>query len=54
MAQDPPVEDLMHYDAMAQEALRGVVKSALRKAALPGGLPGAHHLTLPSRPGLRG
>jgi hypothetical protein len=34
----------MHYDAMAQEALRGVVKSALRKAALPGGLPGAHHL----------
>lgn len=44
MAQDPPAEDLMHYDAMAQEALRGVVKSALRKAALPGGLPGAHHL----------
>ena len=44
MAQDPPVEDLMHYDAMAQEALRGVVKSALRKANLPGGLPGAHHL----------
>lgn len=44
MAQDPPVEDLMNYDAMAQEALRGVVKSALRKATLPGGLPGAHHL----------
>jgi hypothetical protein len=33
----------MHYEAMAQEALRGVVKAALRKAALPEGLPGAHH-----------
>ncbi len=44
MAQDPPVEDLMNYDAMAQEALRGVVKSALRRANMPGGLPGAHHL----------
>ena len=44
MAQDPPAEDLMQYDAMAQEALRGVVKAALRKATLPGGLPGAHHL----------
>ena len=43
MAQDPPAQDDMHYDAMAQEALRGVVKAALRKAALPGGLPGAHH-----------
>src|SRR6185312_5804323 len=29
--------------AMAQDALRGVVKAALRKAALPEGLPGAHH-----------
>lgn len=42
MAQDPPAQDLMHYDAMAQEALRGVVKSALKRAAGEG-LPGAHH-----------
>ncbi|THD79181.1 MAG: stringent starvation protein B [Phenylobacterium sp.] len=42
MAQDPPAQDLMHYDAMAQEALRGVVRSALKRAATEG-LPGAHH-----------
>ena len=33
----------MRYDAMAQDALRGVVKAALKRAAAPGGLPGAHH-----------
>lgn len=43
MAQDPPVQDLMHYEAMAQDALRGVVKAALKRAASPEGLPGAHH-----------
>jgi len=43
MAQEPPAQDLMHYDAMAQDALRGVVKAALKKAAAPEGLPGAHH-----------
>jgi hypothetical protein len=32
----------MHYEAMAQEALRGVVKAALKRAAGEG-LPGAHH-----------
>ena len=32
----------MHYEAMAQEALRGVVKAALKRAAAEG-LPGAHH-----------
>jgi uncharacterized protein len=42
MAQDPPAQDLMHYEAMAQEALRGVVKAALKRAAGEG-LPGAHH-----------
>jgi hypothetical protein len=35
-------EDLMRYDLMAQEALRGVVKAALRRAARQG-LPGDHH-----------
>lgn len=44
MAQDtPPAQDLMHYEAMAQEALRGVVKAALKKAAAPEGLPGEHY-----------
>jgi uncharacterized protein len=43
MAQDKPPKDLMHYDQMAQEALRGVVRAALKRAAGPGGLPGEHH-----------
>ena len=43
MAQDETPQDLMHYEAMAQDALRGVVRSALRRAAQPQGLPGAHH-----------
>jgi hypothetical protein len=34
----------MQYEAMAQDALRGVVKAALKKAAAPGGLPEPHHL----------
>lgn len=42
MAQEPPAQDLMHYEAMAQEALRGVVKAALKRVASEG-LPGAHH-----------
>lgn len=41
---DPPAQDLMGYEALAQEALRGVVKTALRRAASPEGLPGGHHL----------
>lgn len=43
MAQDPPAQDLMNYEAMAQDALRGVAKAALRRAAAPEGLPGSHH-----------
>jgi hypothetical protein len=43
MAQDPPPEDLMHYETMAQDALRGVVRAALKRAAMPAGLPGDHH-----------
>ena len=43
MAQDRNDQDLMGYEAMAQEALRGVVKAALKRAAAPGGLPGQHH-----------
>jgi len=43
LAQDPPAQDLKKYEAMAQDALRGVVKAALKRAAAPEGLPGAHH-----------
>src|ERR1700748_1139461 len=43
MAQDDQPQDLMHYEAMAQSAWRGVVRSALKRAASPAGLPGAHH-----------
>jgi uncharacterized protein len=35
-------EDLMRYDQLAQNALRGVVRDALRKVAKHG-LPGEHH-----------
>lgn len=35
-------EDLMRYDQMAQNALRGVVRDALRKVE-KSGLPGDHH-----------
>jgi hypothetical protein len=35
-------EDLMRYDQLAQDALRGVVREALRKVQRSG-LPGEHH-----------
>jgi hypothetical protein len=43
MAQDDLPQDQMHYEAMAQDALRGVVRAALKRAAAPEGLPGDHH-----------
>jgi uncharacterized protein len=43
MSKEREGEDLMGYQALAQEALRGVVKAALKRAAGPGGLPGDHH-----------
>ena len=57
MAQDTPAQDLMHYEAMAQDALRGVVQAALRRAAAPEGLPGDHHFYITFRtkaPGVSG
>lgn len=42
-------KDLMHYDQLAQDALRGVVRKALERAAGPGGLPGAHHFYITFR-----
>ena len=56
MAQESPPVDLMHYEAMAQDALRGVVKAALKRAAQEG-LPGEHHfyITFKTRaPGVSG
>ncbi len=49
MAQDRQDQDLMDYEAMTQEALRGVVKAALKRAAAPGGMPGAHHFYITFR-----
>ena len=43
MTQDRGEPDQMGYEALAQEALRGVVKASLKRAAGLGGLPGAHH-----------
>jgi hypothetical protein len=54
MAQDETPQDLMHYEAMAQDALRGVVRAALRRAAEPGGLPGAHHFYITFKTEARG
>ena len=42
MAKDSSPKDLMGYDALQQEALRGVVRAALKRAAAKG-LPGDHH-----------
>ncbi|MEM9732698.1 MAG: SspB family protein [Pseudomonadota bacterium] len=38
----PEVEDLIRYDVLAQEALRGVVRKVLQEVARTG-LPGDHH-----------
>ena len=57
MAQQKPPEDLMNYEAMAQDALRGVIKAALRKAVSMGSLPGEHHFYITFRtkaPGVSG
>ncbi len=43
MAEETPPVDEMHYEQLAQDALRGVIRAALERAAGPGGIPGAHH-----------
>ena len=43
MADDAPPIDEMQYEKLAQDALRGVIRAALERAASPGGIPGAHH-----------
>ncbi|MDD9909239.1 MAG: ClpXP protease specificity-enhancing factor SspB [Ahrensia sp.] len=42
MSDDTEVEDLIRYDVLAQEALRGVVRKVLQEVARTG-LPGDHH-----------
>ena len=54
---DGKPEDLMDYEGLAQEALRGVVRGALMRAMAPEGLPGAHHFYITFRthgPGVSG
>ncbi len=54
MAEETPPVDDMHYEALAQDALRGVIRSALERAAGPGGIPGAHHFYITFKTRARG
>ena len=54
MAQDKPPQDLMHYEHLMQEALRGVVRAALKRAATPAGPPGDHHFYITFKTGAPG
>ncbi len=49
MAKDDKPADLMNYDALQQDALRGIIKAALSRAAGPRGLPGDHHFYISFR-----
>jgi hypothetical protein len=43
------LKDLIGYEALQQEALRGVIRAALSLAAGPNGLPGEHHFYISFR-----
>jgi hypothetical protein len=43
MSEDQMTVDLMDYAALTQNALRGVIRQALLRAASKDGLPGEHH-----------
>ena len=49
MAQDDKPQDLMGYEALQQEALRGVIRAALMRVMPPRGLPGDHHFYISFR-----
>ena len=49
MAEETPPVDEMHYEQLAQDALRGVIRAALERAAGPDGIPGAHHFYITFR-----
>ncbi len=53
MAKDGKTRDLIGYEAMTQEALRGVVRAALKHAAAKG-LPGDHHFYITFKTGAPG
>ena len=42
-------DDMIGYDALMQDALRGVVRASLQEAANPRGLPGKHHFYITFR-----
>ena len=42
-------DDMIGYDTLMQDALRGVVRAALQEAASPRGLPGKHHFYITFR-----
>ncbi|MGE0046387.1 MAG: SspB family protein [Hyphomonadaceae bacterium] len=42
-------EDMIGYDQLMQDALRGVVRAALQQGAGPRGLPGKHHFYITFR-----
>jgi hypothetical protein len=49
MTKDEIPPDLMGYEALQEVALRGVVRTALERAASPRGLPGDHHFYISFR-----
>ncbi|HVN02502.1 MAG TPA: ClpXP protease specificity-enhancing factor SspB [Caulobacteraceae bacterium] len=53
MAKDGKPRDLVGYEALQQEALRGVVRAALKLAAAKG-LPGDHHFYITFKTGAPG
>ena len=42
-------DDMIGYEQLMQDALRGVVRAALQEAASPRGLPGKHHFYITFR-----
>jgi hypothetical protein len=46
--------DLIRYDLLVQDAMRGVMRRVLTDVALNGGLPGDHHFTISFRTGAPG
>ncbi len=42
-------DDMIGYESLMQDALRGVVRAALQEAANPRGLPGKHHFYITFR-----
>ena len=54
MSEDTPHIDEMDYGSLTQDALRGVIRSALERAALPAGIPGDHHFYITFKTRARG